>query len=208
MKRCNDKNQPFFDIHHPRPKRGASSYNMHDAELVFQRFNLVPGQILIDMGCGAGEYSLRSAAEVGEHGRVYAIDICQDLLDGLLEEARLIGLNNIRTCCGDICNRIELPDEFADLCILVTVLHGQKATPKGRRVFSEAHRLLKTSGRLAVIECKKQEMPFGPPLSMRIHPDELSAIVLTHGFEANDYVDLGYNYMVLFQKKGECSNGS
>jgi hypothetical protein len=41
-------------------------------------------------------------------------------------------------------------------------------------------------------------MPFGPPLSMRISPEELEEGVCSYGFEITEHVDLGYNYMMQF----------
>jgi hypothetical protein len=56
---------------------------------------------------------------------------------------------------------------------------------------------------LAIIECKKEEMAFGPPLNMRISPKELEEGISVYGFQKTNYLDLGYNYMLLF-KVGKC----
>jgi hypothetical protein len=42
-------------------------------------------------------------------------------------------------------------------------------------------------------------MPFGPPLSIRISPEELEEALTGYGFRRQEYVDLGYYYMMRFR---------
>jgi ubiquinone/menaquinone biosynthesis C-methylase UbiE len=62
----------------------------------------------------------------------------------------------------------------------------------------EAKRLLKSSGRLAIVEIKKQSTPFGPPLDIRFSAEELKqAISLT----PTRLIDVGqFFYMQIFEK--------
>jgi len=62
----------------------------------------------------------------------------------------------------------------------------------------EAKRLLKPSGTLAIVEIKKQDTPFGPPLDVRFSPEELKqAISLT----PTRLIDIGqFFYMQIFGK--------
>jgi hypothetical protein len=48
---------------------------------------------------------------------------------------------------------------------------------------------------------KEEEMPFGPPLSVRLSPDELEGCFSAYGFTKTDIVDLGYNYMIKFRPR-------
>jgi hypothetical protein len=59
---------------------------------------------------------------------------------------------------------------------------------------------LKPGGRLAIIECKKEEQPFGPTFPIRLSPEELESSIARYGFERPELVDLGYNYMIIFAK--------
>ncbi len=200
MRKCNDEHQPVFNPKHQGAKRGPSSFNMHDSTLVFKEMALKPGSTFVDLGCGIGEYSLFASRLVGETGTVFAVDVWTEMLISLREEALSLNLGNITTVESDICQVINLPDACADHCLLATVMHAHKVTDKCKNLFPEIVRVLRPGAQLAIIECKKEEMPFGPPLSMRITPEDLEKGVIPFGFQKTAYTDLGYNYMMLFRK--------
>lgn len=199
MKKCNDEFQPVYNKQRNHSKRGPSSFNMHDSICVFKEMNLKAGEIFVDLGCGIGEYSLYASRLVGENGKVIAVDVWAEMLDNLREEACSLNLANIKTIESDICQSINLTDHCADHCLLATVMHAQKITGKCKNLFPEIARILKPGAQLAIIECKKEEMPFGPPLSMRIAPEDLEKGIISFGFQKSLYVDLGYNYLMLFR---------
>jgi SAM-dependent methyltransferase len=180
--------------------RRPSSFWMHDPEIIFNELNLKPGDVFLDLGCGTGDYSICAAEEVGESGLVYAMDIQEELTDNLIRISKDTGLNNIRAVVGDIHAPLPFEDQTIDVCFISTVLHSVDLEDTGKILFPEINRVLKTDGRLIIIECKKEEMDFGPPLSMRISPDEIEERLSAYGFKKIDYVDLGFNYMVKFAK--------
>ncbi len=65
-------------------------------------------------------------------------------------------------------------------------------------IFSEVCRILKPGKRLAIIECKKEEMPFGPPKHMRLSTADIENSIQGYDFYKFDELDLGHNYMVHF----------
>ncbi len=194
MEKCNNKHHRG---NHKRGK-GPSSFNMHNSELVFEKMNLQKGDVFADLGCGIGDYSFYASQKVGEQGRVYAVDNWKEMLDCIKQDAENRNIKNITTVESDLALSINLEDNCADHCLLATVMHAQKISEKCQ-LFPEIARIIKSGGQLAIIECKKEEMPFGPPLTMRISPEELEDALSPYGFQKIDYVDLGYNYLVLFQ---------
>ncbi|HOO54488.1 MAG TPA: methyltransferase domain-containing protein [Methanothrix sp.] len=173
---------------------------MHDPDVVFDALALKEGDSFLDMGCGPGDYAIRASEIVGDSGAVYALDRWQDVIDELAEKARSRGLKNISAIASDITERLPLKDESIDLCLISTVLHSLDLVDVGEALFGEIRRVLKPGGRVAIIECKKEEQPFGPPLSMRLSPEELESSIARYGFEWAELVDLGYNYMIIFSK--------
>ena len=62
----------------------------------------------------------------------------------------------------------------------------------------EIKRLLKPNGKLAIIEIKKEDTPFGPPLGIRFSPEELRNII---DLNPTQLIDVGeYFYMQIFEK--------
>lgn len=196
--KCNDKYQFEFkgacNPHMHRP----SSFAMHDPDLIFRKLNLIKGYSFLDLGCGAGDYSIQAAKIVGDYGLVYALDIREELLTGLMDEANIQGLKNIRTIVSDINDPLLLESNCIDVCFIATVLHILDLDRDGEKLFKEINRVLKLNGQLSVIECKKENTSFGPPVYMRNSPEELENIITRYGFKKLNYIDLGYNYMVQF----------
>jgi ubiquinone/menaquinone biosynthesis C-methylase UbiE len=137
------------------------------------------GKILADLGCGPGFFTLPAAELVGPIGRVYAVDVQQEMVDAL----------RVRLAQEDITNVIvrrsseldpSIPQHSADLALLAFVLHeiDQRSS-----FLLAAKRLLKPDGRVAVLEWEKIETPVGPPVDDRIIADEIIADAAAAGLE-------------------------
>jgi ubiquinone/menaquinone biosynthesis C-methylase UbiE len=67
---------------------------------------------------------------------------------------------------------------------------------------AEVSRVIKTNGRLAIVEFHKIDGPPGPPRHIRLDPAEVEALVAPYGFARQQTVNLGsYNYLITFIKK-------
>ena len=179
--------------------QGPSSYWMQEPGLVFDVLDICPGQHILDMGCGAGDYALKAANLTGPLGRVTAVDHWPPTVDALKAAATNAGLSQIQCLTGDITKPpLPVEDHSMDLCMAFTVLHIFGAQETRKKLFLEANRALKPKGRLAVMECKKEEMSFGPPVQMRLSPEEVEALAIGCGFKKTGYTELEFNYLVMF----------
>ncbi len=194
----NDENRPHHRCGHRRYKhrRGASSFQMHDPGVVFGELKLKEGDCFLDLGCGTGDYAIQAAKIIGDSGKVFALDIWKNLIDDLTEKADSQGLTNVKALASDITWPLPIEDNCVDVCLMATVLHTLDIAGDGKALFNEIRRVLKPDGRVAIIECKKEDMPFGPPLHMRLSADELEDSIVQYGFDKIGVVDLGYNYMI------------
>lgn len=179
--------------------RHQSSFWMHDPKLVFRELDLKEGDRFLDMGCGRGDYAFEGARIVGANGVVYAFDRVESLICNVGKRAETLGLRNVRTMVADMTALLPLESGLIDVCFLATVLHALDPAKDGKTLFPEIRRVLKPGGRLAIIECKKEQQPFGPPIHMRLSPEEIEGAVRSYGFEKRGLTDLGFNYLIQFR---------
>ncbi len=182
-----------------KQKNGISSYNRFDVNLVFEKLGLKEGQIFLDLGCGAGDYSIKASNCVGSKGIVYALDQWNEIENRLNNKAKLLGIKNLRALTADIKDKILLDDKTCDVCFICTVIHGIDLSKYGKNLFEELYRITKKKGKLAIIEIKKEETSFGPPMEIRLSPDELESLITEFGFRKISYTDLGSFYMIEFE---------
>src|SRR3954466_14343709 len=107
---------------------------------------LQEGETVLDLGSGGGIDVLLSAKRVGPTGKVYGLDMTEEMLALANENKRRAGAENVEFLKGEI-EAIPLPDESVDVIIsnCVINLSGDK-----RKVLTEAFRVLKPGGRFAV----------------------------------------------------------
>jgi ubiquinone/menaquinone biosynthesis C-methylase UbiE len=129
-------------------------------------------------------------SRVGQEGMVYAADLWEEGLATLKEKARPAGLANIRTLLADVSQPLPLADASMDIVLLATVLHDLAEAGQAQGVLEEIARLVKPGGRLAVLEFKKMADPPGPPLHIRLSPEEVAALLRPHGFIPGEITDL------------------
>jgi ubiquinone/menaquinone biosynthesis C-methylase UbiE len=178
---------------------GRSSVGLVDTRRVLRELKLKKGMNLLDMACGRGEYSLAASKIVGNNGMVYAIDLWEEGIADLLKQVSDRKIKNIDARVADLREKIPLKDSCVDLCLMATVLHDLVETAGASQALNEAARVLRPEGILAVIEFKKMEGPPGPPMRIRLTPEEVGQLTAPHGFMRRRIIDVGpYNYLMLF----------
>ncbi|MES3031352.1 MAG: class I SAM-dependent methyltransferase [Patescibacteria group bacterium] len=158
------------------------------------------GMKVVDLGAGSGFYTIEAGKKVGAGGRVYAVDIQEDLINRLKNSARLAGVYNIEVIVGNIekLGGTKLRENIADRVILSNTLFQVHSADRDNLAL-EVKRILKPGGRLMVVDWTP-----GSPLSPKECVPKFTAIALFQkvGFTEEKTFDAGdHHYGIILKKQ-------
>jgi ubiquinone/menaquinone biosynthesis C-methylase UbiE len=122
---------------------------------VIAKLRLKPGDIVADIGSGAGSFSIPMAKAIAPNGVLYAVDIDQKILDFVAERARKNGVTNLRTVLGAN-DDPKLPVKNLDVAFFHRVLH----MIEHRQVYLNCTATyMKPDGRVVIIDKNPEQSP-------------------------------------------------
>ena len=157
---------------------------------VIQALNLQPTEVIADIGAGSGYFARRLAHHVK---KVYAVDIDAKLLAIIAKH----GAPNIKNVLASPDNP-GLADASVDTVFICDVLHHIENRPA---YYARLAKALKPGGRIVIIDFYKKPLPVGPPPSMKLRQEDVTAELQAAGYKVSDsHTFLPHQYFLVFRK--------
>lgn len=127
---------------------------------------------LIDVGCGAGNYSLKVLQHV-PNLNVTLIDLSQNMLDRAASRVGAATPGTVKTVQADI-RDISLAPQSADLIVAAAVLHHLRTDEEWRTVFRQFYEALRPGGSIWIFDLVEHSVPEVQRLQWRMYGEYLS----------------------------------
>jgi ubiquinone/menaquinone biosynthesis C-methylase UbiE len=165
---------------------------------VLTALELHHGEVVADLGAGSGYFTFRMAPLVGNDGKVFAVDVQDEMLQTLRQRAAAMKVTNVQVVKGSEMDP-HLPLNAVDLVLLVDVYH-ELAYPY--EVMQKLRESLKPGGRVAFVEYRKEDPAVSikevHKMSVRQLEKEMNAVGLVH---LRTVETLPLQHIVIFEKK-------
>jgi ubiquinone/menaquinone biosynthesis C-methylase UbiE len=173
-----------------------------DCAMLLTALGVKPGQVVCDLGCGNGFYTLQLAKMVGERGKVLAVDIQPEMLHLLSERAREAQIENIETINSTAIDPM-LPEGGVDLILLVDVYH-ELSHPEA--MLKAMRQSLRPGGRIALVEFRLEDPNVPIKLLHKMSKKQIMKEFPPNGFKLVEQFDkLPWQHLMFFERNDEPS---
>ncbi len=200
-------NKPFEN---PDPKEFAQKFEGESREIAAHAREIVaacklkPGMVVADVGAGTGLFTRTFAAEVGEKGKVFAVDIAPNFLRYIEKTCKESGIKNVQTILCDQFST-KLPKNSVDLVFICDTYHHFEFPQK---TLASIHEALRPGGQIVLIDFHRilgKSRAF-VMLHVRAGQDVFVREITTAGFKVvGEEKFLKENYFVRFEKTSATS---
>ncbi len=144
---------------------------------IFSLLDIEKNDAVLDFGAGTGFLTFPISERLTV-GKVYAVDVQEEMLEKLRKKCQEDGCGNIEVLLNEE-GSIPIQDDEIDKAFLINVLHeiDDEAT------FEELYRVIKEDGKMCVVDWDKEgETSHGPPASERFSLEEAIELLERYGF--------------------------
>ena len=171
-----------------------------DPAVNIAKFGISEGMKVADLGAGSGHYTIAAARALASTGRVYAIDVQQDLLSKLKNQAAREGLYNVEVIWGNVdgLNGTKLRETSVDLVLLCNILFHLE---NKKESIKEIKRILKPAARVLVVDWADSFGGIGPKPDLVVTKEKAKALFDEAGFHLDREINAGSHHYGLIYKK-------
>ncbi|HEY3886369.1 MAG TPA: methyltransferase domain-containing protein [Vicinamibacterales bacterium] len=153
------------------------------------------GSSVADVGAGGGWFTVRLARRVGPNGLVFAEDVQRPMIEAIQQRVRLEGLRNVRTVLGTS-EDPGLPSASLDAVLIVDSYYEFE---RPIRLLANLAKTLKPTGRIGIINFKRDGGGPGPIMENRVDPKQVVADARDAGLVLQKQETfLRYQYLLIF----------
>lgn len=135
---------------------------------IWEFIDIQSPQTVADIGAGTGIFA-KEFAKLSPSSNIIALDISSTMIDWMNKNI-CPDFPNITTMLMKE-SETPLSDNSVDIVIMINLHHELLDE---QTLLHESYRILKTGGKIAICDWKKEETPKGPPMEIRLRPEEVA----------------------------------
>lgn len=183
----------LFDVKRIEVLESKDREKWQKPEHIMRYLELSVSHVVADLGCGTGYFSVPISTKVK---KVYAIDIQKEMLEYLEKKIQKNRIKNIKTLLSTD-NVIPLENESVDILLSVNTMHEFQNRD---RIIKEINRVIKQTGRIVIVDFKKEATNFGPPVNIRISKKQAIGVFKKQNMKIEKIRNLPNQYFLVFRK--------
>ena len=178
-----------------RPERIESE----KPEELLDLLGIKEGDVVADIGAGAGFFSLRAVERVGRTGKVLAVDVQPEMIDGLEMMIERFGHENIVPILGNV-DDPKLPTDGVDHVLIVMSYH-EFSHPGA--MMRHVHKAMKRDGQMLIVEYKAETLDSRVEPLHKMSEAEIMKEIPALGFRLDRVIDIIPSQHVFVFKRAE-----
>ncbi|HEY6346793.1 MAG TPA: methyltransferase domain-containing protein [Bryobacteraceae bacterium] len=155
------------------------------------------GDVVADIGAGPGFFSLRAAEHVGPRGKVFAVDVQQEMIDGLRRMIQKSGLENIVPILGSV-EDPKLPENSVDEALIIIAYHEFSHPAE---MMHHVYTAMKQDARMLIVEYKAEDPDSRVSPAHKMRATDILSEISSFGFRLDKAIDMIPTQHVFIFKK-------
>jgi cyclopropane fatty-acyl-phospholipid synthase-like methyltransferase len=165
-----------------RPERVESE----KPEELLDALGIEKGDVVADIGAGPGFFSLRAAQHVGPRGKVFAVDVQQEMIDGLRRMTQKAGLENIVPILGSV-EDPKLPENSVDEVLIIIAYHEFSHPAE---MMHHIYTAMKRDARMLIVEYKAEDPDSRVSPAHKMRATDILSEISGFGFRLDKVIDM------------------